>query len=515
MDDHLLGWLRTLDEDRLGRILANRPDAIAAPWPRRLDTLAQRLSNGFAVMEALRRPAAALPGAGPGLPGHPRGDRRRLAGFLGAPAEELRPWLDLPLRPRAAWPAGEGHDPPGRGRLPVVDRAARPGRAARPLPQLLDHQRRHAARPGPQPRPAPAHQQAPHGHPGDRGRSATPPADGAAGAAPPTGHEAAAGRLRLGGPRTRRRRRPGSSCPARRRSGRPTTACSTGRAGTWPRCPGRWRSPARPRLPPAVHPPAARGGHHPGRPRRGRPPDDAGRAARRGALRGPAGQHLQAPLPLLKAGGVGVREVRRVAKETGCDEDETRLLLEICAVARLLAWDEPSGGMVPTERFDRWRLDEGRPGCGCCCRPGGAWSARRCARSDGKYGTVLGDDPAGRHRRPHPAGGALASCSHLPAGTAFADRAGLVGQRALARPAARPRPAGRVRLSGDRRGAAARAAGQRRAHRPRPGAGGAVRPGRWRERRSRAAGGARSRCWWRPRRGRWPASAGVPCSART
>ena len=54
MDDHLLGWLKTLDEERLARVLANRLDAIAPPWPRRLDTLAQRLGNGFAVMEVMR-----------------------------------------------------------------------------------------------------------------------------------------------------------------------------------------------------------------------------------------------------------------------------------------------------------------------------------------------------------------------------------------------------------------------------------------------------------------------------
>src|ERR1044072_4860861 len=51
MDDHLLGWLRTLDEDRLGRILATRPDAIAAPWPRRLDTLSHRLGHGVPAVE--------------------------------------------------------------------------------------------------------------------------------------------------------------------------------------------------------------------------------------------------------------------------------------------------------------------------------------------------------------------------------------------------------------------------------------------------------------------------------
>ena len=42
----------------------------------------------------------------------------------------------------------------------------------------------------------------------------------------------------------------------------------------------------------------------------------------------------------------------------GCTEAETRLLLEVCAVARLLAVDEAAGGLVPTERFDAWRLED-------------------------------------------------------------------------------------------------------------------------------------------------------------
>lgn len=54
MDAHIVGWLTSLDEDRLARVLANRPDAIAPPWPRRMDALAHRLTDTFAVMEVMR-----------------------------------------------------------------------------------------------------------------------------------------------------------------------------------------------------------------------------------------------------------------------------------------------------------------------------------------------------------------------------------------------------------------------------------------------------------------------------
>ncbi|NUR90098.1 MAG: helicase-associated domain-containing protein, partial [Nonomuraea sp.] len=131
------------------------------------------------------------------------------------------------------------------------------------------------------------------------------------------------------------------------------------------------------------------------------------------------------PLPLLKTGGVGVREVRRVAKESGCDEDETRLLLEICAVARLLAWDEKSGGMVPTDRFDRWRLDEGAARLRLLLAAWWRMERSSLRKVEGRYGTVLGDDQSGaaiaRVRR-----AVLGVLSHLPAGTAYADRGSLV-----------------------------------------------------------------------------------------
>nr|BFE88375.1 hypothetical protein GCM10020093_109760 [Planobispora longispora] len=114
-----------------------------------------------------------------------------------------------------------------------------------------------------------------------------------------------------------------------------------------------------------------------------------------------------------------------MAKETGCDEDETRLLLEVCAVARLLAWDESAGGLVPTDRFDRWRLDDAPARLRVLLAAWWRMERSSLRRTGGKYGTVLGDDPAGasvaQARR-----AVLGVLARLPASTACADRAGLV-----------------------------------------------------------------------------------------
>lgn len=53
------------------------------------------------------------------------------------------------------------------------------------------------------------------------------------------------------------------------------------------------------------------------------------------------------PLPTLKSGGIGTRELGKLAKELGASEPELRLALELCAAARLLA---------PAQ--DGWRLDD-------------------------------------------------------------------------------------------------------------------------------------------------------------
>jgi hypothetical protein len=59
-----------------------------------------------------------------------------------------------------------------------------------------------------------------------------------------------------------------------------------------------------------------------------------------------------APVALLKPGGVGSRELRRLAKSVRSDEPEVRLWLELAYAAGLLG---VSGGQVlPTEAYDDW-----------------------------------------------------------------------------------------------------------------------------------------------------------------
>ncbi len=52
--DVLLRRLAGLDRHQLAKLLANRPDALAPPWPRRLDGLAARLSSPMSMEEAAR-----------------------------------------------------------------------------------------------------------------------------------------------------------------------------------------------------------------------------------------------------------------------------------------------------------------------------------------------------------------------------------------------------------------------------------------------------------------------------
>ncbi|WP_113703534.1 helicase-associated domain-containing protein [Nonomuraea lactucae] len=424
MDDHLLGWLRTLDEDRLGRILANRLDAIAAPWPRRLDTLAQRLGNGFAVMEALRRlPLPCLELAQACLV-VPHATPERMAEFLGVPLDETTPWLDRLYDHALAWPDGDGV-------IQLAEAVSRwwaaPLNLGEPLGHYLNswtvsndtlralarglgvpphgNKRRTIARvgevlgdPG---RLAALLQHAPEGTRDLLDTFAWDgPArdvDGARFVTPGTPEKWSADHGLLYRPSWHVAEMP-----------REVALCLRG---------------------PGYHPPFTAEA-----PEVATIPIDPEEVDHLMTLAAPHAVERCAalldntsktPLPLLKTGGVGVREVRRIAKETGCDEDETRLLLEICAVARLLAWDEQAGGMVPTERFDRWRLDEGSARLRVLLSAWWRMERSSLRRVDGKYGTVLGDDQAGaavaRVRR-----AVLSVLAHLPAGTAFADRGSLV-----------------------------------------------------------------------------------------
>lgn len=72
----------------------------------------------------------------------------------------------------------------------------------------------------------------------------------------------------------------------------------------------------------------------------------------------------QAPAPALRSGGLGVRELRRVAKQTGIDETRVGLLAEVLAAARLLDKGIPEPPpeddsledcWAPTAAADGWR----------------------------------------------------------------------------------------------------------------------------------------------------------------
>jgi hypothetical protein len=64
----------------------------------------------------------------------------------------------------------------------------------------------------------------------------------------------------------------------------------------------------------------------------------------------------KAPLALLKTGGVGVRELRRLGKVLGDNEDQIRLWLELADCAGLVAQTE--AGLLLTEDYDEWCLEE-------------------------------------------------------------------------------------------------------------------------------------------------------------
>lgn len=424
MDDHLLGWLRTLEEDRLARVLINRPDAIAAPWPRRLDTLAQRLGNGFAVMEALRGlPLPSLELAEACLV-VPSPTAATLAGFLDVDVEEITPWLDHLYDHALAWPGGDGV-------IRLAEAVARWWAAPLGLGEGLDHYlnswtisndtlRALARNLG-----LPPH--------GNKRRTIARVSEVLA------DHERMQALLR-NSPAGTGQLLDGFAWDGPVREVDGGLFVTLGTPERWAADHGllyrpRWNLAEMPRevalclRGPDYHPP-----FNPHPPEVAAIPIDPEEVDHLMTLAAPhvvercaalLDNTAKTPLPLLKTGGVGVREVRRVAKETGCDEDETRLLLEVCAVARLLAWDEQSGGMVPTDRFDRWRIDEGSARLRLLLSAWWRMERSSLRKVDGKYGTVLGDEQSGlsvaRVRR-----AVLSGLAHLPSGTAFADRGSLV-----------------------------------------------------------------------------------------
>lgn len=423
MDDHLLGWLRTLDEDRLTRVLTNRRDAITAPWPRRLDSLAQRLGDAAAAAESLRGlplPCLELAQAclileNPTLP--------RLADFLDAEPAAVARRLDQLYDHALAWP---GRD--GRTHLSeVVTRWwSAPLGLGEPLSHYLnswtvstDTLRTLARNLG-----LPPH--------GNRRRTV-------AQAAALLSDESRLDALLAHAPAGARRLLEEFAWDGPSRDVDGNRFVAPGTPERWAADHGllhrsTWHLAEMPREVAL----SLRGGDYhppftPAAPEVATLPVDPEEVDHLMTLAAP---HLvercaalldntaKTPLPLLRTGGVGVREVRRLAKETGCDEDETRLLLEVCAVARLLAWDEQAGGMVPTDRYDRWRLDESAARLRVLLAAWWRMERSSLRKIDGRYPTALGDDRSGpavaRIRR-----AVIQVLAHLPAGTAHADLGGL------------------------------------------------------------------------------------------
>ncbi|WP_203982538.1 helicase-associated domain-containing protein [Sphaerisporangium rufum] len=420
MDDHLLDWLTTLDEDRLARVLATRPDAIAAPWPRRLDTLARRLGDDFAVMEVMRGlPLPSLEILQARLVLGDRATADGLARFLGVTPAGLLPWLDGLQDHALAWPGRDGH-------LRVAGAVSRwwtaPCGLGEPLGAYLDSWTMNteglrrmcrtlglAAHGG---RRQLAGRLA--GLLGDADRLAALLADA------PEGTVSLLDEFAWDG-------------PVRGVDGNRFLAAGT--PERWAADRGllyrtQWDIAEMPReVALALRGPDYHPAFTPEPPRLGAVPVDdeaTGHALRLAAPRvlDRAAALLEnldkTPLPLLKGGGVGVREVRRIVRETACTEEETRLLLEICAVARLLAFDEAAKGLIPTKRFDVWRLEDAPSRLRVLLAAWWRMERSSLRRAAGRYPTVLGDDPAGetvaRVRR-----AVLATLATLPAGTAVAS----------------------------------------------------------------------------------------------
>ncbi|MEI6621608.1 MAG: helicase-associated domain-containing protein [Actinomycetes bacterium] len=98
------------------------------------------------------------------------------------------------------------------------------------------------------------------------------------------------------------------------------------------------------------------------------------------------------PIPLLKTGGVGTRELTKLAKATGAGELDVRMTLELADAAGLL--DFASNGVAVSDAFRQWRDHD--PGerlatmLGCWWQSGAALSATRDA--DGKALRALVSD---------------------------------------------------------------------------------------------------------------------------
>ncbi|HEY3262985.1 MAG TPA: helicase-associated domain-containing protein, partial [Pseudonocardiaceae bacterium] len=152
------------------------------------------------------------------------------------------------------------------------------------------------------------------------------------------------------------------------------------------------------------------------------------------------------PAPVLRAGGLGVRELRRAARRLDLDEAAAALVVELAAAAGLIASDEGTDPQwVPTTQADVW-LGQ---------RPEQRWSALAAAwlelprlprlagtRDDRDRPLAVLSQDLRRPLAPRDRRWVLDVLAELPPGHGVADRAGLaavLGWRA-------PRRGGRLRV---------------------------------------------------------------------
>lgn len=139
------------------------------------------------------------------------------------------------------------------------------------------------------------------------------------------------------------------------------------------------------------------------------------------------------PLAWLRAGGVGVRELRRAAKAVGCGENMARLWLEIAEVAGLLT---AAGDVVlPTEAFDGWRARQPGERVGPLMR---AWWALEYSPSfvDPEVKPPPAMLSIGRHAHRQLRHDMLTAIATLPPATAIADLDEWVAELAWQQPLA-------------------------------------------------------------------------------
>ncbi|GLH95853.1 hypothetical protein Pa4123_11250 [Phytohabitans aurantiacus] len=344
----LVRWLATLDAGELEAILTRRPDTMAAPAVTSLAELAGRLQDGESVSVAigtLPRPALQLIEVMQAF-GPPAVGADQLAAAVGrAPDDpELAATLRVLAQRALMWPDGDTLRMAG----PLWTAFEYPLNLGAPVKRLLEgypmselHEVAIAL-----------------GLPGGRTRQKTwtevcaALADGervaALVASAPDGARELLTAIAWRGPLV--------AMPA---YDRPTTgplawalrhgllfsdgwqhAQMPGEVGMAIRGPG-WRAPFEPQPPTVRLAPA--------------PADAVAReaaAAASAAVEQAAAVFGAAPVALLKSGGVGTRELRRLAKSAGCGESQVRLWLELGYAAGLLGMAEAQ--VLPTNAYDTW-----------------------------------------------------------------------------------------------------------------------------------------------------------------